>query len=71
MQTNTEPELKSLLDPPWRPRRVAVVAELDRLGQHAEGVAPALPVPELRVVDLLLAAGISAGFLVGLVAGSC
>jgi hypothetical protein len=71
MRSNTHPELTHLLDPPWRGRRAAVVAELNRLGEHADGIAAERPVPELRVIDLLLAAGVVVGFAGALTALTC
>jgi hypothetical protein len=71
MRSNAHPELTHLLDPPWRGRREAVVAELNRLAEHAEGTASARPVSELRAIDLLLAAGVVAGFVAALIAGTC
>jgi hypothetical protein len=58
-------ELTELLAPPWWRRLQATVVELNRLADHAAGTARRLPLPELRVVELLVAGGIGAGLLLG------
>jgi hypothetical protein len=64
MRTHTRAELTGLLDPTWADRRAAVVRELHRL---ADGPPPRT-VPELRVIELLLAGGIVVGTFAALFA---
>jgi hypothetical protein len=63
MRTNTRNELMALLDPPWRARKDAVVAELHRLAARAAGTAPARQAPELRVLTMLILGGLVTGGL--------
>ncbi|GAB1641548.1 hypothetical protein [Krasilnikovia sp. MM14-A1259] len=62
IRTNTRAELEALLAPPWAGRLMAVSRELDRLLAPSAG---ARRVPELRVIELLLAGGIVLGAVVG------
>jgi hypothetical protein len=71
MIANTRGELAALLAPPWTDRRVAVLGELDRLAEHGELVAAPRPLPELHVVDLLLAGGVAAGLVAGWTVSAC
>jgi hypothetical protein len=62
MRAHPRAELAALLAPPWTDRRDAVVRELGRL---LAGGGPRRRLPELRVVELLLAAGVAAGAFSG------
>lgn len=61
MRGNTRNQLMALPAPPWAERRAAVTAELDRL---AAGPGRRR-MPELRVIELLMAGGIAAGLVAG------
>ena len=64
MRASAREVLKVLLDPPWANHKAAIAQELQRL---LDGPGPRR-LPELRVTNLLLAAGGMAGLMAGWIA---